>query len=98
MTGFAFPDVLARVIAFHDSGQTDRAADLFDQYLPINRYELRMGIAMRKEILRRRGAIATATCRYPVGPIDAVTTAELDTILHRLEAATGPLTEIRNRG
>lgn len=98
MTGFAFPDVLAGVIRLHEEGRPGEAADLFDRYLPVNRYELRMGIAVRKEILRRRGAIPSSTCRYPVKPLDSVTITELDGILDRLEKVTGPLTEIRTAG
>ena len=98
MTGFAFPDVLAQMIALHEAGQTDEAADLFDRYLPVNRYEFRMGIAVRKEILRRRGAIPSSRCRYPVEPLDGDTDAELGRILDRLENATEKLTEIRIAG
>ena len=97
MTGFAFPDVLARMIDLHRAGSTDDAEDLFDAYLPVNRYELRMGIAMRKEILRRRGALASAACRHPVGPLDPVTVAELDQLLARLETATAPIADFSNR-
>ena len=95
MTGFAFPDVLAQVIALHDAGRVDQSEDLFDRYLPVNRYELRMGITIRKEILRRRGAIATSVCRHPARPLDHTTAEELDHLLERLERATGPLVEIR---
>ena len=68
---------------------------LYDRYLAINRYELRLGIAMRKEILRRRGAIPTAVCRPPVAPLDRTTLAELDTVLDRLVRDTEPLEQIR---
>jgi len=94
MTGFAFPDALAKVITTHES-ERDGAEDLFDRYLPVNRHELRIGIAMRKEILRRRGALSTARARYPVRPLDAVDHAELDSLLARLESATGkPISEL----
>ena len=95
MTGFAFPDVLVEVIRLHAAGERDAAEDLFDAYLPVNRHELRTGIAMRKEILRRRGALASAACRHPVGPLDPVTVAELDQLLARLETATAPIADLR---
>ena len=38
MTGFAFPDVLARVMEHFASREFDQAADLFDDYLPVNRH------------------------------------------------------------
>ena len=89
MTGFAFPDVLARVIALHAAGSQDEAEDLFDQYLPINRHEFRMGISVRKEILRRRKAISTARARFPAPDLSRVDHEELDRLLLRLEAVTG---------
>jgi 4-hydroxy-tetrahydrodipicolinate synthase len=89
MTGFAFPEVLARVIRLFRAGRTDEAEDLFDLYLPINRHEFRTGIAVRKEILRRRGAIATATCRFPVPRLGDSDHRELDGLIERLERRTG---------
>jgi 4-hydroxy-tetrahydrodipicolinate synthase len=95
MTGFAFPDALARVIELHGSGAREKAEDLFDRYLPVNRHELRTGIAVRKEILRRRGAITTGRARYPVKPLTAIDHAELGGLLQRLERSTGrPITEL----
>ena len=89
MTGFAFPDVLARVIALHASDRADEAEDLFDQYLPLNRHEFRMGISVRKEILRRRNAMSTARARFPAPVLSRIDHEELDRLLLRLEAATG---------
>ena len=89
MTGFAFPDVLARVIALRASARDDEADDLFDRYLPINRHEFRMGISVRKELLRRRKAIRTARARFPAPVLSRVDHEELDQLLRRLEAATG---------
>ena len=89
MTGFAFPDVLARVIAMHALGRPDEAEDLYDLYLPINRHEFRMGISVRKELLRRRKAIRTARARFPAPVLGRVDHEELDRLLVRLEAATG---------
>lgn len=96
MTGFAFPDVLAGVITLFRAGRPEQAEDLFDLYLPINRHELRTGIGVRKEILRRRGAIGTATCRFPVPALTDADQRELDGLLERLERRTGlPVAEIR---
>lgn len=96
MTGFAFPDVLAAVMQLIDEGEIDAAADLFDDYLPVNRHELRMGIAVRKEILRRRGVIVHASVRYPAAELSEVSMKELTLLLERLEQRTGiPIDEIR---
>ena len=63
--------------------------DLFDDYLPVNRHELRMGISVRKEILRRRGAMAHSSARYPVPELSGRSMDELANLLDRLERRTG---------
>jgi 4-hydroxy-tetrahydrodipicolinate synthase len=90
MTGFAFPDVLVEVFDLFQRGQADAAEDLFDAYLPILRHEQQpgFGLPVRKEILRRRGAIRSAAVRAPGGGLDADDLAELDRMLARLQART----------
>jgi 4-hydroxy-tetrahydrodipicolinate synthase len=90
MTGFAFPDVLVEVFDLFQKGQADAAEDLFDIYLPVLRHEQQpgFGLPVRKEILRRRGAIKSAAVRAPGGKLDADDLAELDRMLARLEART----------
>ena len=77
MTGFAYPEMMVWVVALSRAGDHDRAEDLFDAHLPLVRYEqqLGLGLAIRKETLRRRGAIASAHVRAP-GP--AMTRADHD--------------------
>lgn len=91
MTGFAFPDVLVEVFDLSARGEADAAEDLFDTYLPVLRHEQQpgFGLPVRKEILRRRGAIRSAAVRAPGGKLDADDMAELDRLLARLEARTG---------
>jgi len=69
MTGFAFPEMLVDVCKAFFAGHSEDAEDLFDIYLPLVRHEQQIGIglAIRKEILRRRGAIRSAAVRMP-GP------------------------------
>ncbi len=88
MTGFAYPEMLVQVVARHHAGDRDGAEDLFDAYLPLVRHEQQpgIGLAIRKEILRRRGAIASNRVRAP-GPV--LSTADQDEItrmMARLEA------------
>jgi 4-hydroxy-tetrahydrodipicolinate synthase len=91
MTGFAFPDVLVQVYERFVAGDRAGAEDLFDAYLPLVVYEQQpgYGLAVRKEILRRRGAIRSAAARAPgprLGPADA---AEIDALMARLERRRG---------
>ncbi len=87
MTGYAYPEMLVAVVALTAAGETDRAEDLFDAHLPIIRHETQpgLGLAIRKEILRRRGAIASAHVRAPGPKLDATDHAELDRLIYRLD-------------
>ena len=69
MTGFAFPEMLVEVVRLHGAGRQDEAEDLFDAYLPLVRHEQQpgFGLALRKEVLHRRGVIASPKVRAP-GP------------------------------
>jgi 4-hydroxy-tetrahydrodipicolinate synthase len=87
MTGFAFPDVLVQVYERYRAGDARGAEDLYDRILPLVAHEQQpgFGLALRKEILRRRGAIAGAAVRQPGPSLAAADRAELDHLLARLE-------------
>ncbi len=86
MTGYAFPDMLVDVVRLSQEGQRDAAHDLFDAHLPLIRYEQQQGIglAVRKYVLRKRGAIAHDTQRAPGASLSATARAEIDYLLRRL--------------
>ncbi len=88
MTGFAYPEILRAIVTAFHGGQLDRAADVFYRYAPLMRFEFQegIGIAIRKEILRRRGWLTTATVRPPAPALDAGTAAQLDRLLSWLKA------------
>jgi 4-hydroxy-tetrahydrodipicolinate synthase len=71
------------------AGDAEGAEDVYDRYLPILRYEQQpgFGLAVRKEILRRRGAIRSAATRAPGPRLTAIEHAEIDTLMRRLERA-----------
>jgi 4-hydroxy-tetrahydrodipicolinate synthase len=87
MTGFAWPEMLVQVHALFAAGRTEEAEDLYDIYLPLVRHEQQpgMGLALRKEVLRRRGAIRSARQRAPGSSLGATDLAELDNLIRRLE-------------
>jgi 4-hydroxy-tetrahydrodipicolinate synthase len=89
MTGFAFPEMLVQVCTLFANGDKEAAEDLFDAYLPLMRYEQQIGIglAIRKETLRRRGVIKTAITRAPGPSLDVHDEAELTALLARLDRA-----------
>ena len=83
MTGFAFPEILVRIMKHWRAGEPDAAADVFYRAVPLMRFEFQEGIGMaiRKEVLRRRGALASAATRAPAGGLDAPTRQALDRVL-----------------
>lgn len=83
MTGFAYPEVLVKVVGLYRAGKIDEAADVFYRFVPLMRFEFQEGIGMavRKEVYRRRGVIADAATRAPGASLDAGTKAALDRVL-----------------
>ncbi len=88
MTGFAYPEMMAQVIAALEAGDEPRARDIFDAYLPLVRYESQpgVGIAIRKHTLARRGAIAHAAVRRPGPALSAAAEREVAALVARQEA------------
>jgi 4-hydroxy-tetrahydrodipicolinate synthase len=88
MTGFAFPEMMVGVVRHAAAGNHAAARDLFDAYLPLVRYESQpgLGLAIRKHILARRGAIAGAALRRPATRLSPEDLAEIDGLLARQEA------------
>lgn len=86
MTGYAFPEMLSRVVALQKAGKRDEAHDLFDAHLPLLRYEQQQGagLAVRKYVMMRRGLIASDAQRKPGSAISATAKAEVDYLLERL--------------
>lgn len=89
MTGFAFPEMLVEVCRRFAAGDAEGAEDVFDAYLPVVRHEQQpgIGLALRKETLRRRGILASARVRAPGPALDAADHAELTHLLGRLDRA-----------
>lgn len=87
MTGFAYPEMLVAVVALHRAGEHDRAEDVFDAYLPYIRHEQQpgFGLALRKEMLHRRGVMASPRVRAPGPMMNAMDHKELDRLISRIE-------------
>lgn len=85
MTGFAFPEILRELRLRFEAGDRARAAAVFDTYLPYIAYEGQpvSGLGVRKEVLRRRGAIVAARTRSG-RPLDQAALDELDDVLTRV--------------
>jgi 4-hydroxy-tetrahydrodipicolinate synthase len=91
MTGFAYPEVLVSVVSHFRAGRVDEAADAFYRFVPLMRFEFQEGIGMaiRKEVFRRRGALADGSTRAPGPVLDDRTRAALDRVLAWTAAQKG---------
>ena len=87
MTGFSFPEMVVEVVKLFSAGSVEVAKDIFDAYMPLVRYEQQpgFGLAVRKEILRRRGAIKNAETRTPGPSLTNIDHEELSALLSRLQ-------------
>lgn len=83
MTGFSFPETLVDIVREHQAGNLATAWRLHVEALPLMLLEAQPGLStgLRKEILRRRGAIQHATVRQPAPRLDRTTLADLDALL-----------------
>lgn len=85
MTGFAYPEMMRDVVLHHERGDGERAQDIFDAYLPLARYEQQpgLGLAIRKYIMAKRGAIAMPTLRKPGGALSPADISEIERLIAR---------------
>ena len=93
MTGFAYPEMLVNVVELYRDGERQKANDIFDAYLPLVRHEQQLGagLAIRKEILRRRGAIASAATRAPGPRLSQADHDDISFLTARMEQRTKEL-------
>jgi 4-hydroxy-tetrahydrodipicolinate synthase len=87
MTGFAYPEMLVAVVTLFEAGEQDRAEDVFDAYLPLVRHEQQpgFGLALRKEVLHRRGVIASPNVRAPGPTLTDTDKQELTRLIKRVD-------------
>lgn len=67
MTGFSYPEGLWAVINAYEESGFDAARAAYAPWLPLVNFEgqLKIGLAVRKEVLKLRGAISCAAIRPP---------------------------------
>jgi len=94
-TGFAFPEVLIAMVAAARAGDWPGVYELYARFAALIVFEQQPGVAIRKELLRRRGLIASARARHPGATIVPAVAKQLDFVLERTlpgEDLTRPLT------
>ena len=82
-TGFAFPEVLVEMVKAARAADWARVHGLFAQFAALIVYEQQPGVAIRKELLRRRGLLASARARHPGATISAPAARQLESLLAR---------------
>jgi 4-hydroxy-tetrahydrodipicolinate synthase len=88
MTGFAVVELLVEIVSSYQRGDRAAAVSAYERALPLMVFEAQpgAGVALRKEILRRRGAIAHATVRQPAPKPDAFALGLLDDLMTSVTA------------
>lgn len=88
MTGFAYPELLVKTYDLFKAGNLDAAEDVFDACLPLMMQEMQpgLGLAVRKYVLMKRGAIRHDRVRAPGPLLNDADRAEVDRLMARLEA------------
>jgi len=84
MTGFALVDALVEIVTAFRAGDRDASYRAYQAALPLMVLEAQPGVALRKEILRRMGAIEHATVRQPAQAVDSFSLSLIDDLLARL--------------
>jgi 4-hydroxy-tetrahydrodipicolinate synthase len=87
MTGFSFPEGLKACVDAWQRGGYQAALEAYLRYLPLVNFEAqaRIGLAIRKEALRRRGLIAESRVRAPAPGMPESLEKQLDRHLAAVE-------------
>jgi 4-hydroxy-tetrahydrodipicolinate synthase len=82
-TGFAFPEILQALVQASRDSNWRLVHSIYSQFAPLIVFEQQPGVAIRKELLRRRGLLASARARHPGVTISAEQARQLDGLLAR---------------
>ncbi|WP_250468566.1 dihydrodipicolinate synthase family protein [Caballeronia sp. GAFFF2] len=70
MTGGGYPDGIRKIVDAYAAGNTDEAAELYQQWLPLINYENRQcGLAACKTLMKEGGVIGSDAVRHPLAPM-----------------------------
>ena len=83
MTGFAFPEVLKKMVQDSNRNDYDSMFETYQKWLPMMVYEQQPGLAVRKEIYRLRGLLDVGQVRHPGANITDTAAKGLKDLVHR---------------
>ena len=82
-TGFAFPEVMQALVAAARERDWSRVHQIYSRFAALIVFEQQPGVAIRKEVLRRRGLLGSGCVRHPGATITPAQSAMLDALLAR---------------
>lgn len=83
-TGFAFPEALTAMVRAAHAADWKKVREIYTRFLPLIVFEQQPGVAIRKEILRLRGALCSASVRHPGASLPPATANQLRKLLDHL--------------
>jgi len=83
-TGFAFPEALTAMVRAARAGDWKVAREIYTRFLPLIVFEQQPGVAVRKEILKLRGALSSGKVRHPGTALQPATASQLRALLDAL--------------
>ena len=83
-TGFAFPEVLMAMVNAAREGKWGKVQEVYTRFLPLIVFEQQPGVAIRKEILRLRGALTAGKVRHPGAALQPATAEQLRKLIDAL--------------
>jgi len=86
MTGGGYPDGIRKIVDAYFAGDTDKAADLYQQWLPLINYENRQcGLAACKTLMKEGGVIRSDAVRHPLAPMSPAVREGLLKVARKLD-------------
>jgi 2-keto-3-deoxy-L-arabinonate dehydratase len=86
MTGGAYADGIRKIVDAYFAGDTDRARDLYQEWLPLINYENRQcGLIACKVLMKEGGVIKSDMVRHPLAPLSAPTREGLLRVARKLD-------------
>ena len=82
-TGFAFPEVLRGLLNASKANDVDRVYAIYERFAALIVFEQQPGLAVRKEILRQRGLIASNRVRHPGATISPAVADDVAALIAR---------------
>lgn len=83
-TGFAFPEALTAMVRAARAADWKKVREIYTRFLPLIVFEQQPGVAVRKEILKLRGAIDSGKVRHPGAALQPATADQLRKLLDAL--------------